>query len=393
MRVLIGTNALPIKDLGGPGKFAPYFFSRISEIQDNRFEFIGLFGRYIVKDKEQIIYHKPEIKSKSYIRLINKLPHLSVFLRKYKKILKNRKLRSFVDKNVDLLHLHDFELVSSLSKVNKPIIFTNHFKGSLYKEFIKYLPNMNNPLYEKYFMNIEKSAIKRANIITFPSRSALNLLIEDFPTLREDILNKHKIIYTGIDDRFPENSGICFEDWRKKKKNIVLNIANHIPDKGIENAIHVFKYISQLDNDLVFVNIGSYGPETEKLKKLTQTLGLSSKVVFKGIVSHEDVMKYLSGAKYYIHTPNRVVFDLVLLEAMSSLTPIISSQAMGNIEALGKEYSLYINHKNELLFPLNLLKDERSLFRIARGLRERFLNHFTTTKMIENYVKLYEMFL
>lgn len=401
MKILVGTDSTAKKKLGGPGKFTPLLFKSLTETQNNKLKYVGFFDRKIVKTEEQIEYHEPinqpSESSSSIIRLIDKFPYLSVFLRENTKFLRKKNIakitENILDEKIDLLHLHDFGLVSSLSNIDKPIIFTNHYKGSVYKESIQYQGGKNHSAWKKYFMNIEKNAIDRANLITFPSISAMNLLIEDFPTLEKNILDKHKIIYSGIDDKFSEIANINFADWQSKKENIILNIGNHIPDKGIENSLNVFKHLSELNDDFIFINVGAYGTETEKLNKLAQQLGLSNKVFFKGIVNHQDVMNYISKAKFILHTPNRVVFDLALLETMSSFTPIISSRALGNIEALGKEHNLYVDSENKFDFNLDLLKNERSLFDIAKEQRERFLNQFTTAKMVSDYTKLYEEFL
>jgi len=400
MKILLGTDSTAQKNLGGPGKFTPSLFKSLTEIQNSELKYVGFFDRKIVRSEKQIEYHEPisqPSKSKSpLIRLIDKFPYLSVFLRENTKMLRKKNIakitENILDENIDLLHLHDFGLVSSLSNIDKPIIFTNHYKGSVYKESIQYQGNKNHLAWKKYFMNIEKQAIYRSDILTFPSVSAMNLLIEDFSDLENIILSKHKIIYSGIDDKFSEISNINFTDWQNKKEHIILNIGNHIPDKGIENSINVFKKLTKLNDNFIFINVGAYGTETEKLNKLVEQYDLSNKVYFKGIVNHQDVMDYISKAKFILHTPNRVVFDLALLEAMSSLTPIISSKALGNVEALGDNHKLYINSKNELEFNRNLLTDDELLYEIAKEQRERFLSQFTTNKMVDNYIKLYKEF-
>lgn len=400
MKILLGTDSTAKKKLGGPGKFTPQLFKSLIESQNSELKYVGFFDRKIIMNEESIEYHEPinqPIESKSsIIRLIDKFPYISVFLRENTKYLRknnvNGIIKDILSEDINLLHLHDFGLVSSLSRINKPIIFTNHYKGSLYKESIQYQGKMNHLAWKKYFMNIEKHAIYRSDILTFPSVSAMNLLIEDFPDLENIILSKHKIIYSGIDDKFSEISNINFTDWQNKKENVILNIGNHIPDKGIENSINVFKQLSKLNDNLILINVGAYGIETEKLNKLVEQYDLSNKVFFKGIINHQDVMDYISKAKFILHTPNRVVFDLALLEAMSSLTPIISSKALGNVEALGDNHKLYINSKNELEFNLNLLIDDELLYEIAKEQRERFLSQFTTNKMVDNYIKLYKEF-
>lgn len=397
-KVFIGTFDIPRKFLGGPGKFVPEFYNLLYNTNtDNDFEFYGIFNYKIVSNPDDIIYLEKSFfenkKSKlryTFINFVQKYPYLYFFLRFVKnKVSPKKLLIKQLKHQAHLLHLHDFSSVNFFKYLDIPILFTNHYKGSLYKEYIRYLPNMNRKEYEEFFMQEEIESIKRADLLIFPSYSARELLVEDFPNLKQLIENKSKVIYTGIRDiALSQINKKCFEN-----SNIILNIANHIPDKGIDLALKVFKKLLDVNSKFIFINIGAFGSETKKLEILAEELGIKDKVRFIGVLNHEDVLNYMKKSFMIIHTPVRTVFDLIILEAMSLQVPILASRILGLVEALGENYVFYVNKNGELLFEVDLINDNEIMKEIKNYLRYRFISNFTDSIMIRNYVTLYKSIL
>lgn len=393
MKILISTISKPASKLGGPGRFAPALFEKLSEI--NQLHFISFLGKcfydkpcdikYDLADSEATGSSKlANLKKNAFIMTLLSYIHLPLKQYIYKKNISS--------KDVDIIHAHDFRSVDLLSKFNGIIILTNHFKGSLYKESIQYKEGMNSSLWRKYFLSVEERAIKRADIITFPSLSAQYLLEEDHPKLKEIIKNKASIIYSGIDKPSKTSEQIITYNGIDFSKKIILNIGNHIPDKGVDKAIRVFENLFR-NEDCLFVNIGKSGPETDRLKRLCIELNVEDKVKCLGIVPFVDVLAFLSRADYVIHTPRRVVFDLSLLEAMAVGAPIISSKALGNVEALGENHKLFVeNTSNDevvLCFNKNIL-NENTRNDISKNQQHRFESLFTTDSMVNRYIDLYK---
>ena len=412
--ILIGTTDVPRNNLGGPGKFAPYLFKILKLNFGKEFNFWGYFNGKFVSNYDDIIFmDKYLVKNKAkykdflkkymvylpYFSYIYKLKfkiHNYLLIKKIKDELKQKKL------NFDILHLHCFNSVYLFKDMNTKIIFTNHYKGSLYQEYIRYLPGMNKKQYEKLFKSIEISAIKRADIITFPSKSAMNLLIEDYPNLKKEIEEKAHIIYSGIPDIYSlyiGNNKIISNDINDIK--IILNISNHIPDKNIELSILLFRELLKYDKKIKFVNVGAFGPETQKLKSLAKDLGIEDKIEFKGIIPYDDLIKLIASSYIVLHTPKRVVFDLSVLEVMSFGKPLIITNVLGNREAVGDDYPLLIDldvsvndiMKSKKKYIESLFNNIEFRRNLSLYLRKRFLQNFTDLKMAESYYLLYEQML
>lgn len=408
-KILITTVSPPVQNIGGPGNFAPKLFKHlynfISEKEDyvSKYEILGMFNEILIERPEEITYldHllnsrtlKNKIKSKIK-NLLLKNPTLFIKILQYRfKKRQEKSLKLTNNKNISLVHAHCFESVKVWTEKDIKIIFTNHFKGSLYNEYIRHIPGFNNDIFKEYFLKIEREAIKRANLITFPSNSAKNLLINDFPDLTNIIESKSKIVYSGIEDLLPGN--VEYKSYFSlKDKNLVLNIANHIPAKGIDITIRVFKELLRVNPNLKLVNVGMFGPETDNLKKLVVNLNLEDKVLFKGVISHNELLSMIKKSIAIIHTPISFVLDLIILEAMSLFTPIIALDSNGLREVLGDDHPLYVRinaDKNNinLCFDPEILVNIDELYKAAEISRSRFLELFTIEKMCNNYMSVYE---
>jgi glycosyltransferase involved in cell wall biosynthesis len=410
-KILITTVSPPVQNIGGPGNFAPklfkYLYKFISEKKDyiSKYEVLGMFNDVIVERPEEITYLdnlldpkilKLKYKIKSKIKnVLLKSPTLFIKILKYHAKKRQEKILKLTNnKNISLIHAHCFESVKVWTEKDIKIVFTNHYKGSLYNEYIRHLPGFKNDIFKEYFLKIERDAIKRANLITFPSNSAKDLLISDFPDMANIIENKSKIIYSGIEDLLPRN--VEHKSYFSlKNRNLVLNIANHIPAKGIDITIKVFKDLLRINPNLKLVNIGMYGPETDKLKKLVERLNIVDNVSFRGGVSHNELLSLIKESIAIIHTPTQFVLDLVVLEAMSLLTPIIALDSIGLREVLGDYHPLYVKinrdrNETSLCFNPEILTNIDELYKVAENSRNRFIELFTVEKMCNNYISVYK---
>jgi glycosyltransferase involved in cell wall biosynthesis len=287
-------------------------------------------------------------------------------------------------------------------KAGVPLLFSNQFKGSFYREYLApTFSHLRSRRWEVYYRGIEGGAIQRSKILIFPSSSAQELLIQDFPDLAQEIRSKTKIIYNGLPPMnlpLPEEGSLP-----RGKEAFVLNVANHVPDKGIEAALQVFGLLrAKAAPSLRFVNVGDPGPLTPSLKEHAKRLGLGECVEFLGRRPYEEVLSLLAKSILLVHTPQRVVFDLVVLEAMALGKLVVSSDAQGNLEALGEEYPFVIPSRAflncgepgearalESLCWWNKLLDPAERDRWEGYLKGRFSERFSLKRMIQDYLNLW----
>lgn len=390
--IAIATDATPTKTLGGPGRFAPLLFENLLSAPIEGKGFIGFFRDNLAGNVSEIKYS--DNTKRSWLKLFLR-GKLAIYASRYfirtskikRSISSPKAIRILQKNNVKTIHAHDFSVVDRLRDFSGKIIFTNHYKGSLYKEYQRYQPGMTDSLCEHYYLEMERSAIMRADLITFPSQSAKNLLMEDHPELELEIENKSSIVYSGIDHNFID----MISPSNKFNKRVYLNVANHIPDKGIDIALKIFAEIRRYDSEAYFINVGLEGPETDNLKKISKILGIESSTKFLGVLPFSEVIGLMKSSFAMIHTPKRVVFDLTVLEAMAAGIPIIASAALGNIEALGNMHPLFLkNQSNSVDDIIYFLEDSSCRNHIINSQRSRLENMFTISAMVSRYLSIYE---
>jgi len=115
-------------------------------------------------------------------------------------------------------------------------------------------------------------------------------------------------------------------------------------------------------------------------------------VEFRGVRPRREIYEALQTAASVLHTPRRVVFDLCLLETMAFATPVIVSNAKGNLEAVGVEYPLQASCEQCMIGEkgLDIISDSAALERLGGHLRERYLACFRPSAMLQTYVSLWE---
>ena len=412
MHVMLVTGAPACRSGGGPGKFVTMFmegFARTAGVNGIRLS--AAIGReprtYDLGDAfdwiDGEIAQSPPASSSQIRRLRRFLgrwgrrtfvvgaARLNAAYDKQRRLLKT----AFELKKPDLVHCHDFDSVVLLPRdLPVPVLLTSHYKGSVYRESIAPSnPELRHFLWKRYYMGIERRAIRRAERLIFPSESALDLMLEDFPEMRVEIRSKAGVIYTGIPDVCGDSCGTATEISTAGTR-VILNISNHIPDKGIANSLHVFAQMFAADKTLRFVNMGSFGPCTSELRALADELGIAGVVEFRGARPLAEAHEALRKALLFLHTPQKVVFDISLLEAMAFAKPVIVTDAKGNIEAVGPGYPFVIPRAAPRLtqHQLDMLANDSCRGEWAERLRKGSLEVFTVPSMVRGYVSLWKSY-
>ncbi len=193
MKVLIHTDSQPTTRFGGPGKFCPILHAQLQLESSTDEHYLGLFGGQVSQEPWVAIGGTASTsheRSAAKVALL-RMPWLGKLAYRYKHNKDARHLHNVIhDFQPDVIHCHDFSGVGTVEKYKLPVVLTNHFKGSLYKEFLSKLPEFSVAGWNEFFLKQEETAIARADVITFPSESARQLLLDDWPSLSVEIEEK-----------------------------------------------------------------------------------------------------------------------------------------------------------------------------------------------------------
>lgn len=141
-----------------------------------------------------------------------------------------------------------------------------------------------------------------------------------------------------------------------------------------------------------FLIVAGGGEELGKAKKMVVNLGLERQVFFLGNVANSQIMSLYAGADYFIQPSYTEGFPRVLIEAMASGLPIITTDAGGTSQLMGEKQSEFIVSKSE---PNLFAKKALELFSLDNNQIELLKNEnltvvkkFSTENVVDMYIKV-----
>lgn len=116
----------------------------------------------------------------------------------------------------------------------------------------------------------------------------------------------------------------------KEKKKTAIFLGSISKDKGIEDAIYIFKEIDNQERDWQFWVVGKSDLRyLEVIKNLAKNLGIFNKIIFFGYVSERKKFKLLSKAHVLVNPSIREGWGLVVIEAAGVGTPTVGYNVAG----------------------------------------------------------------
>lgn len=231
-----------------------------------------------------------------------------------------------IDKNVDIIHVHfdippgPFAGLRLAKMTKKPLVVTYH--GDWDESYGSFFRKKGVSFFNRNF--VDKLLIQ-ANQIISPTEN----YIEESRFLKK-YKDKIVVIPNGIDKK-------QFEVMKSKiecRKMLNLPLDSKLilflgainlrkgPDILLMAMVEVLKKC--INVNLIFVGDGNFAPE---LKSLAIKYGMEKNIYFSGYISENLKPFYYNAADIFVlpSTINTEVFPLVLLEAMASNLPIITS--------------------------------------------------------------------
>lgn len=204
----------------------------------------------------------------------------------------------------------DRKIMTKYPFVVGPISFPTYWPRSSRGMLLDYL---SKPFFER--------SLAEADFIITQTRHTAELVQSVFP-------NKSIVtVPLGVDTEvFKPNNPVI-------ELSNILAVANLFEKKGINYLIQAFYYVNKEFPDVVLRIIGT-GPHEKYLKELTNSLGLSHKVVFFGNVSRDDLIKYYNEATIFCSPSLVEPFGVVILEAMACGKAVVATKTEGAKEII-----------------------------------------------------------
>lgn len=258
----------------------------------------------------------------------------------------------------DIVHLHSSKagLLGRISFPKSKIIYTVHGFDSIRIAYRKFLP-------------LEKLLQKRCAAIVGVSK------YDEKNLKKEGIFKNVSTVYNGIYKplHIPQDPLKNFKDFQYK----ILCIARLSPQKNHGLFIEIAKKFP----NYAFIWIGNQS---------CPNFSFPSNVFFMGNIPNAGA--YTEFADLFLLTSNYEGLPMVIIEALSTGTPVIASDVGGISELLDGRNGWAIKNDTDSMATaiksyFSLPKEDR--VKMSKYAIESYHNYFTVDKMVSSYLKIY----
>jgi len=194
-------------------------------------------------------------------------------------------------------------------------------------------------------------------------------------------------------DIIPNGVNIADFTPRKGRKNgkfTILTVARLIPRKGIDNLIKAVPLLVKEAPNIRLRIIGEGNKENE-LKRLAQELKVAKYIDFWGYVPHQEIANHYSASDIFVLPSRNEGMSNVILEAMASGLPIITTDTGGTKELIKGNGIIVPRDNSEAISNavLNLIRDKT--LRENLGIKGRKIAESMSWKNVaQNYFAVYK---
>lgn len=188
-------------------------------------------------------------------------------------------------------------------------------------------------------------------------------------------------------DKYPSLVG------EEKVENRVVCVGRHDYSKGQDVLLHAIAEVRKVipDVELVLVGDGDFRPT---LEALAAELAIADNCQFVGGVEHEAVFHHMAKASVTVVPSRSEAFGWVNAESMAVCTPVIGAAVGGIPEIIREGVDGYLVPPDDAATLaerlIRLLQDKKSRARMGQQARQRFLDHFEQSHMLDRQVQWLE---
>ena len=175
---------------------------------------------------------------------------------------------------------------------------------------------------------------------------------------------------------------------------VLVFVGSIIERKGVDFLIEAFAKVQKKYTDALFMCIGSKDFEPEfvtSIEERLEELKLEQKVIFTGLV--DNVYEYLKAADIFVFASSREGLPNVLLEAMASGLPVVTTNIDDTTEVViknGEDGFIVSRNSNTFASKIVSLLDDRKLYKEISGRAvEKIQRSFNIEKIDTEYKEVY----
>jgi glycosyltransferase involved in cell wall biosynthesis len=323
-----------------------------------------------------------------------RIVRLNSFILKFKYVMPEL-IQKLTNVDTDIFHLYGYRtLVSWVGTIvgkirNIPTVLTMDWNSDtgIVRHGLKYFIDA--------FLNVP--VIKNSSVITVYTQDQKEMLI-NFGIDEKKIM----IIPNGIEyekyDKIKRTKEVKVKLGLDPRNKIILTASRISPEKNLEFLIKAFSHIRKRNKNVSLLIVGpkvslTGRPTTDyynKLEALVKRLKLSNDVSFYGTVRHENIHLVYSAADIFAFSSLSESSGNVLLEAIASGLPIISTPVGIAPELVKKGCGFLANDLSSFSEALELLVNDNVLRRSMGRHAKKVAKEYSWSRMVSRYDKAYE---
>ena len=236
---------------------------------------------------------------------------------------------------------------------------------------------------DRSYLRPTRFAIEQSDAVTAVSR-----YLADETHLVFGVKKHVEVIHNFVDtERFKPND---HKPWHQRpdEERIIVHASNFRPVKRVADVVRAFAAI-QRELPARLLLLGD-GPDKEHALAVAADLGCVHRVEHLGLRDNLDEL--LPEADLFLSASQTESFGLSMLEAMSCGVPCISTAVGGVSEVIGDTGRLVPFSDPDAMAreAIALMSDAETYDGLAVAARQRAIDHFSTERIVGQYVSLYE---
>lgn len=231
---------------------------------------------------------------------------------------------------------------------------------------------------------LQQITIARADHIVVPSRY-LGKIVQKWEVPKKKI----SVVYNSIEPVTVGRKQVI-RGLLKFQGELVISSGRLVPWKGFEVLIKIVANLKKKRPDLKLLIVGD-GPESEKLEKLADSLGISDSVIFTHRVENAVALRYMRAADVFVLNTKYEGFSHTLLEAAAVGVPIVTTKIGGNPEFIDDGINGYLVKPDDtktLEKHITTLLDSPTQRAKISGAAKRKAEKFSVKRMVDETEKV-----
>ncbi len=238
---------------------------------------------------------------------------------------------------------------------------------------------------------IKKTALQRCDKIICAGEDETNNLKNIFKIPNQKILKIMNPIDMTI-FKFREKQMISEKLGLNDNNQHLLYVGRFAKSKGIEQILEVFYKLRNENSNLKLILIGD-GPLLEFIKKFVENNHLEKDIILPGRLTHDRICYYYNISSILINLGITAGLPNVIIEAIASKLPIITTDAGASKEYVGEKLKNGIlirsmNVKEIEKAVIEILDNEDEYRNLNVDILKKFTFEFFGKKLKETYVEL-----